>query len=246
MTEKLSSDDLERRFLDLQENLKTVRGRIAEAAARSGRKPEDVTLLAATKTVPVEVINRGVALGIDHIGENRVQEMLGKYESYDLSRCTLHFIGHLQKNKIKYLVGRVSMIESVDQEKLAQEISRLSEKRHLVTDLLIEVNIGEEESKSGVLPRELSGLIERIAPLPGIRIRGLMAIPPAGAPEAETRNYFCRMHQYFVDIKSKKIDNVSMDLLSMGMSADYPLAIQEGANLVRVGTALFGPRNYQK
>ena len=245
MTEKLSSD-LARRFLDLEENLKVVRGRAAEAAVRSGRKPEDITLLAATKTVPAEVINHGIALGIDHIGENRVQELMGKYEAYDLSHCALHFIGHLQKNKIKYLVGRVSMIESVDGEKLAGEISRLSEKQHLVTDILIEVNIGNEENKSGVRPRDLSGLIEQIAPLPGIRVRGLMAIPPADVPEETTRNYFYQMRQYFVDIKTKKIDNVAMDLLSMGMSADYSLAIEEGANLVRVGTALFGQRNYQK
>ena len=245
MTEKLSSE-LDRRFADVEENLKTVRGRMAEAAVRSGRKPEDITLLAATKTVPAEVINHGVSLGIDRIGENRVQELMEKYDAYDLSRCELHFIGHLQQNKIKYLVGRVSMIQSVDQEKAAKEISRLSGKRNLVTDILVEVNIGREENKSGVLPEELDGLIERIAPLPGIRVRGLMAIPPAGAPEAETRNYFCRMNQSFIDIKSKKIDNVPMDILSMGMSADYAEAILEGANLVRVGTALFGPRNYQK
>ena len=243
MTEKLSSDFGER-FLDVEENLKVVRGKIAEAAAASGRAPEDVTLLAATKTVPAEVINRGISLGIDHIGENRVQELMEKYDSYDLSRCELHFIGHLQTNKIKYLVGRVSMIESVDSEKAAKEISRLSEKLHLVTDILVEVNIGWEENKSGVLPQNLAELVERIAPLPGVRLRGLMAIPPAGAPEAETMNYFLKMNQYFVDIKRKKLDNVAMDTLSMGMSADYPLAIRAGATLVRVGTALFGPRNY--
>lgn len=243
MTEKLSSEFGER-FLDVEENLKAVREKMAEAAVASGRTPEDVTLLAATKTVPVQVVNRGIALGIAHIGENRVQELMEKYDSYDRSRCELHFIGHLQTNKIKYLVGRVSMIESVDQEKAAKEISRLSEKLHLVTDILVEVNIGQEESKSGVLPQDLTGLIERIAPLPGIRVRGLMAIPPAGAPEAETMNYFLKMNQYFVDIKRKKLDNVPMDTLSMGMSADYPLAIRAGATLVRVGTALFGPRKY--
>lgn len=245
MTEKLSSDFGER-FLDVEENLKVVREKMAEAAVASGRAPENVTLLAATKTVPPEVINRGIELGLDHIGENKVQELLDKYEAYDLSRCELQFIGHLQTNKVKYLVGSVSMIQSVDSEKLAAEISRLSGKQGLVTDILIEVNIGREANKSGVLPQDLMGLIERIAPLPGIRVRGLMAIPPAGAPEAETMNYFFRMNQYFVDIKSKKLDNVAMDTLSMGMSADYPLAIRAGATLVRVGTALFGPRNYQK
>jgi pyridoxal phosphate enzyme (YggS family) len=232
--------------LDVEENLKVVRGRIDEAAVKSGRAPEDITLLAATKTVPVEVINRGIALGIDHIGENRVQELRDKYDSYDLSGCELQFIGHLQTNKVKYLVGRVSMIQSVDQLKVAEEISRLSEKQNLVTDILIEVNIGQEPNKSGVLPQNLYELIESAAALPGIRIRGLMAIPPAGAPERETMNYFSRMNQYFIDIKSKKIDNVTMDFLSMGMSADYFQAILSGANLVRVGTALFGPRNYNR
>ncbi|MCI1964897.1 MAG: YggS family pyridoxal phosphate-dependent enzyme [Oscillospiraceae bacterium] len=243
MTEKLSSE-LEQRFLDVEENLKVVRGRIEEAAVQSGKSPKEITLLAATKTVPVEVINRGIALGIDHIGENRVQELRDKYTSYDLSNCELHFIGHLQTNKVKYLVGQVSMIQSVDQMKLAKEISRLSEKKNLSTDILIEVNIGQEANKSGVLPQNLYELVDAAAALPGIRIRGLMAIPPAGAPEKETMNYFSQMHQYFIDIKSKKIDNVSMDFLSMGMSADYYQAILAGANLVRVGSALFGPRNY--
>lgn len=245
MTEKLSSE-LEQRFLDVEENLKAVRGGIAEAAVKSGRTPEDIILLAATKTVPAEVINHGIALGIDHIGENRVQELCDKYDSYDLSNCELQFIGHLQTNKIKYLVGRVSMIQSVDQMKLAKEISRLSEKQKLVTDILIEVNIGQEPNKSGVLPQNLYELVESVSSLSGLRVRGLMAIPPAGAPERETMNYFSRMNQYFIDIKSKKIDNVSMDFLSMGMSADYFQAILAGANLVRVGTSLFGPRNYKR
>ncbi|WP_411677516.1 YggS family pyridoxal phosphate-dependent enzyme [Caproicibacter sp.] len=245
MTEKLSSD-LEQRFLDVEENLKTVRGRIAEAAVKSGRTPQDITLLAATKTVSAQIINHGIELGIDHIGENRVQELEDKLDSYDLSNCELQFIGHLQTNKVKYLIGRVSMIQSVDQEKLAKEISRLSEKQNLTTDILIEVNIGHEPNKSGVLPQNLYELIETVSLLPGVRIRGLMAIPPAGASEKETMNYFLQMNQYFVDIKSKKIDNVAMDFLSMGMSADYPQAILAGANLVRVGTALFGPRNYNR
>ncbi len=245
MTEKLSSE-LKQRFLDVEENLKVVREEVAEAAVKSGRVPEDITLLAATKTVPVEVINHGIALGIDHIGENKVQELCDKFDSYDLSKCELQFIGHLQTNKVKYLVGRVSMIQSVDQEKLAKEISRLSVKRNLTTDLLIEVNIGHESNKSGVLPENLYELTHTIASFPGLRIRGLMAIPPAGAPKQETMNYFLQMHQYFIDIKSKKIDNVSMDFLSMGMSADYSQAILAGANMVRVGTALFGPRNYNK
>lgn len=245
MTEKLSSE-FEQRFLDVEENLKVIRENIAEAAAKSGRRAEDITLLAATKTVPVEVINYSIALGVDHIGENKVQELTEKYDAYRLEKCELHFIGHLQANKVKYLVGRVAMIQSVDSEKLAKEISRLSEKKNISTDILIEVNIGKEENKSGVLPESLPELIEKISVMPSLRIRGLMAIPPAGAPEAETMNYFLKMNEYFVDTRSKKLDNVTMDYLSMGMSGDYAQSISAGANLVRVGTALYGPRNYNK
>ena len=244
MTEK-SLSEREERFRDVEENYREIREKIAEAARKSGRAPENITLLAATKTVAPELINHAVSLGLDHIGENKVQELTDKYDAYDLAHCELQFIGRLQTNKVKYLIGRVSMIQSVDSEKLASEISRLSVKSGLVTDVLIEVNIGEEENKSGVLPEALEELLKKIAPLPGIRVRGLMAIPPAGAPERETMNYFLRMNQYFVDIMAKKLDNVAMDYLSMGMSSDYSLAIQAGANLVRVGTALFGPRNYQ-
>lgn len=245
MTEKLSSE-FEQRFLDVEENLKVIRERMAQAAVKSGRRPEEITLLAATKTVPVEVINHSIELGVDHIGENKVQELNEKYDAYHLNQCELHFIGHLQVNKVKYLIGRVAMIQSVDSEKLAKEISRLSEKKNLLTDILIEVNIGREENKSGVMPENLPELLQKVSALPSIRVRGLMAIPPAGASETETMNYFLRMNQYFVDTKSKKIDNVAMDYLSMGMSADYAQAIQAGANLVRVGTALYGPRVYNK
>ncbi len=246
MTEKLSNEELENRFRDVEENWKVIREKIAEAAVKSGRRPEDITFLAATKTVPAEVINHSIALGVGNIGENRVQEMMDKYDSYDLAHCKLHFIGHLQANKVKYLVGRVSLIQSVDSDKLAAEISRLGVKKDLTTDILLEVNIGREENKSGVLPELLPDLIGRVSRLPAVRVRGLMAIPPAGAPEAETMDYFLRMNQYFIDTKGEKIDNVSMDYLSMGMSADYAQAILAGANLVRVGTALYGPRNYNK
>lgn len=239
--EKLSND-FEQRFSDVEENFRLIKNNIAEAAVESGRRPEDITLLAATKTVPVEVINHSIELGITCIGENKVQELSSKYEKYDLTDCDLQFIGHLQTNKVKYLIGRVSMIQSVDSEKLAGEISRLSVKQNLTTDILIEVNIGKEPNKSGVLPEDLYGLLEKTAALPSVHVRGLMAIPPANAGYDETNKYFLKMNQYFIDIGRKKIDNISMDYLSMGMSADYAEAIKAGANMVRIGTALYGPR----
>lgn len=243
MTEK-SSNEFAGRFLDLEENYKEIRFRMEEAALRSGRRPEEVELLAATKTVPVEVINRGIELGIGHIGENKVQELLQKYDRY--GKTDVQFIGALQTNKVKHLIGRVSMIESVGSVKLAGEISRLAEKQGGVMDILIEVNIGREENKSGVFPEQLMELLMETALFPGVRVRGLMAIPPFDASKEETRAFFSKMAQYFVDIKSKRIDNVTMDYLSMGMSGDYEDAILCGANLVRLGTALFGPRLYKK
>ena len=242
MTEKLSND-FSQRFQSLEENLKIIRQRMEEAAVKSGRDPGDITLLAATKTVPAEVVNRGIELGIGHIGENRVQELLDKYDA--LLPCDRQFIGHLQTNKVKYLIGRVSMIQSVDSVHLAKEISRLSAAHGTVTGVLIEVNIGGEENKSGVLPQDLDELLLKVAALPGVRVRGLMAIPPICEKHEETMRYFSNMYKYFIDIKGKKIDNVTMDCLSMGMSADYAEAILCGANMVRVGSALFGARIYK-
>lgn len=229
----------------MEENLKVIRENIAEAALKAGKQEQDIILLAATKTVPVEVINHGIRLGIDYIGENKVQELLSKYDELELARCDCQFIGHLQTNKVRQLIGKVSMIQSVGSLKLAQEISRLSAGRGLSTDILVEVNIGREENKSGVLPEGLVELLEQISSLPAIQVRGLMAIPPVSENISDTMRYFTNMSQYFVDIKAKKIDNVTMDYLSMGMSADYAPAIEAGANMVRVGSALFGARIYK-
>ncbi|MDD3261730.1 MAG: YggS family pyridoxal phosphate-dependent enzyme, partial [Oscillospiraceae bacterium] len=244
--ESLSEEKLQQRFHDVEENLKIIEENITAAAERSGRSRKDITLLAATKTVPVEVINHGIEAGIRYIGENRVQELTEKYDRYRKDLAEVQFIGHLQKNKIKYLIGKVSLIQSIDSEKLAAEVSRLSVKAGLTTNILIEVNIGREENKSGVLPESIEQLLLKIAQMPNIKVCGLMAIPPAKAERKETFAYFTQMHQYFVDISSKKIDNVCMQLLSMGMSADYELAIEAGANMVRVGSALFGARDYSK
>lgn len=244
MMEKLSNE-YEQRFLDLEENLKVIRNNIGEAAIKLGRDPHDITLLAATKTVPVPVINKGIELGIGCIGENKVQELCEKYNELDLTHCDCQFIGHLQKNKVKNLIGKVTMIQSVDSEKIAKEISRLSSSQNIVTDILIEVNIGAEENKSGVLPQNLDELISNIYKLPSIKIRGLMAIPPICENNSEIINYFLNMYKYFVDIKGEKIDNINMDYLSMGMSGDYVQAILAGANMVRIGSALFGARIYK-
>ncbi len=244
MTEKLLPDhpkDLEY----VKRNYEEVTGRIALAAGRSGRKAEDITLLAATKTVAPEVINYAVSLGLRYIGENKVQELLSKYDEYDLTACELHMIGHLQTNKVRQIVGKVSMIQSVDSLKLAGEISRQSVKNGVTTDILLEVNIGREENKSGVFAEALPELLEQTAALENIRVRGLMTVPPICDKKTEVLKYFDRMNKLFIDISAKTLDNVSMDFLSMGMSDDYEEAILSGANMVRVGSRLFGARIYR-
>lgn len=226
------------------ENYTRILESIAEAAVKSGRKPEEITLLAATKTVPLEVVNHAIGRGLSCVGENRVQELLEKYDALDKSRCDVQFIGRLQTNKVKYLLGKVSCIQSVDSLKLAKEISRLCVREKSSMNILVEVNIGREESKGGVLPEELLEFVDQVRALDGIRIRGLMAIPPECDNKAHLCEYFSDIRQYFVDIAAKRMDNVFMDCLSMGMSSDFPQAIQCGSTMVRVGSALFGKRNY--
>ena len=234
----------ERSFRDVEYNYKLINEQIAEAAEQSGRKREDIVFLAATKTVDAQTINHAISLGLDHIGENRVQELLSKYESYDLSHCSLQFIGHLQTNKVRQIVDKVDLIQSVDSLKLATEISNQSIKRGKVTDILVEVNIGREENKSGVFAENLEELLAQIAQLEGISVKGLMTIPPFCNDKHTISKYFYNMHKLFIDISEKKLDNVCMDILSMGMSSDFKEAILEGANMVRIGSALFGARNY--
>ena len=234
----------EKALSTIKENYEQIVARIAEAAIKSGRTPEDITFLAATKTVDPEFINYAISLGLKFIGENKVQELLSKYDAYDLQNSTLHFIGHLQTNKVRQIVGKVKMIQSVDSYKLANEISKQSIKNNLVTDILVEVNIGNEENKSGVKPEELESLLREISGLEGISVKGLMAIPPICENEQKIRGYFANMRNLFLDISEKKIDNIRREILSMGMSGDYYEAILEGANLVRIGSSLFGARNY--
>ena len=236
MTEKL--------LRDVEYNYNYINERIAEAAEKSGRSRKDITFLAATKTVDAEVINYAVSLGLDHIGENRVQELLSKYDDYDLEHCSLQFIGHLQSNKVRQIVDKVDLIQSVDSFKLAKEISAQSLKRGRTTDILVEVNIGREDNKSGVYEENLEELLCQISELPSISVKGLMTIPPICDNKHKISYYFNNMHKLFLDISQKKLDNISMTILSMGMSADYYEAILAGANMVRVGSALFGARNY--
>ena len=242
MQERSSTADS--RMTAIEENLKQIRANIAAAAERAGRKSSDIRLMAVTKTVPAQYINHAIALGIDCIGENRVQEFLSKEPELALDGVEKHIIGHLQTNKVKYIVGKVDMIESVDSVRLAKEISDRSEKLKIVTDILVEVNVGAEESKSGILKEEAEALISEIADFPGISVCGLMTIPPFDADEEKTRHYFKEIYKLFIDIREKNKDNsnVKMRYLSMGMSGDYETAIEEGANIVRIGSALFGAR----
>ena len=225
------------------DNYKRVKDNIAEAAIKAGRRPEDVRLMCVTKTVESEYINPVLDCGADLIGENRVQEFLGKKDSLHLDGVEKHLIGHLQTNKVKQIVGEVDMIQSVDSIKLAKEISRVSKNKGITSDVLVEVNIGLEESKSGTTLDELNELISEISELECIRVKGLMTIPPI-CDENEVKKYFSLMYKTFIDLKAKNSDNISMEILSMGMSGDYEAAVAEGSNIVRVGSAIFGARKY--
>lgn len=242
MTEKFTVD--EKRLQAVGDNYKAIKTRVEEAAVKAGRNPGDVRLMAVTKTVESVYINRVLDLGADLIGENRVQEYLGKKEELHLDGVEKHLIGHLQTNKVKQIVGEVDMIESVDSVKLAKEISKVSSNKGIVTDVLVEVNVGREESKSGVYMEQLEQLLAEIAQMNGIKVRGLMTIPPICDSEKEVSEYFSTMYQSFIDIRDKKLDNIDMDILSMGMSGDFEAAVANGSNIVRVGSAIFGERKY--
>lgn len=243
MTEKSLITD-EERMRQFDENYADIKARINAACEKAGRDPSEVILLAATKTVPASVINHALSSGLSYIGENRVQELLSKKDEL-LPLGHRHFIGHLQTNKVKDIINEVEMIESVDSVHLAAEISRQAVKNGKTVDILIEINIGGEESKSGISPDELYETVDKIAVLPGIRVKGLMAIPPICENNEQISEYFEKMHKLFIDIRDKKADNVDILYLSMGMSGDFEEAILHGANIVRVGTALFGQRIYR-
>lgn len=242
MEKFLNDDELRSRCVDFDQNYARILQRLQRAAEKSGRRLSEITLLAATKTVPAPVINHAIAAGVTHIGENRVQEYLSKYEELALDGVSRHFIGHLQTNKVRAIADKADMIESVDSVHLAAAIGRECRRLNKTMDILVEVNIGGEENKSGVAPADLEETVRQIAQIEGVCIRGLMAIPPICDTSAEIRHYFRQMWELFIDIGAKKIDNSHMVYLSMGMSGDFDTAVEEGANLVRIGTALFGRR----
>ena len=229
--------------MSLAERIALVNEKIAAAARQAGREPSEVTLVAATKGQTSDTIRQAIAAGVTICGENRVQEMTAHLDDDAYAGAALHFIGHLQTNKVRQVVGRVELIESVGSEHLLEAIKAQAAKLELVQDILLEVNIGGEASKSGISPEELSALAAQAVGSPHVRLRGLMAIPPVSPEPGANRPFFAAMRQLFVDIKGKMAHNQDdMDCLSMGMSGDYADAIAEGSTLVRVGTALFGPR----
>ena len=227
--------------MSIAENVAAVRARIEAAAQGRG-----VLLVGASKMNDAGRVREAVAAGVDACGENRVQELVEKNAQGAYTGRPLHFIGHLQKNKIKYLVGVADLIESVDSAELLTLIDRRAEKLDVVQDVLLEVNIGREEAKSGLAPEDVVKTVEFAVPLAHVRVRGLMAIPPAADSPDKTRPYFAAMRELFIDIAEKKYDNTPMDFLSMGMSGDFEAAIAEGANMVRVGSAIFGARDYSR
>lgn len=227
----------------IKENIEDVKMHIDNAVNKGKRNADDVTLIAVSKTKPVIMLKEAYDAGMRDFGENKVQEIMEKYDKLP-SDIRWHMIGHLQTNKVKYIADKIYMIHSVDSLKLAEEISKQAVKAGRVIPILIEVNIADEESKFGVAPFDAEALIRSIAPLPGVSVKGLMTVAPYTDDPEDNRTYFRALKQLSVDITSKNIDNITMGVLSMGMTGDYEVAIEEGASYVRVGTGIFGARNY--
>ncbi len=227
----------------LAENLQNVENRIQAACARANRERSEVTLIAVSKTKPVSMLNEVYAEGIRCFGENKVQELTEKYDKLPRD-VKWHMIGHLQRNKVKYIIDKATLIHSVDSVRLAETIEQEAAKKDVIVPILVEVNVAEEDSKFGLKVNEVLGIIEEISRFPHIRIKGLMTIAPYVENPEENRPVFARLRKLSVDIAEKNIDNVSVEILSMGMTNDYEVAIEEGATMVRVGTGIFGERNY--
>lgn len=227
----------------LYENYEKVVENVKNACARSGRDFQDVTIIAVSKTKPLSDVEELLAHGVTEFGENKVQEMVDKYEHVS-KPVNWHLIGHLQTNKVKYIVDKACLIHSVDSVHLAKEIEKEAAKKDVIAKVLIEVNIAQEESKFGIREDEVYSLIDAVKDMPHVHVMGLMTIAPFVENPEENRIYFRKMHQLLLDIKSKCIDNIDMNVLSMGMTNDYEIAVEEGATMIRVGTAIFGARNY--
>lgn len=225
----------------ISENLKLIKANVKKACERSGRCPDDITLIAVTKTKPIEMLQAAYDAGSRDFGENRVQEILAK-EPLLSGDIRWHMIGHLQKNKVRQVIDKVGMIHSVDTVELAEQIEKEAAKRNLKIDILLEVNVAKEDSKTGFYAEETLDAVTEIAGYSHVCIRGLMTIAPFVENSEENRDIFKKLYQLCVDIKSKNIDNVSMDVLSMGMTGDYEIAVEEGATMIRVGTGIFGTR----
>lgn len=230
----------------IADNVRRIREEMARAEAAAGRPEGSVKLLAATKMNDASRVREAIAAGVDICGENRVQEMQEKLPLGAYTGAPLHFIGHLQKNKAKFLVGTVDLIQSVDSEALLAVIDRLAGQRGVRQDILLEINIGGELAKSGIQPEAADEFSEKMSKFPNLCLRGFMAIPPISVGIEGNSRYFAKMYQLYVDIKAKKYDNTSIDCLSMGMSDDFADAIKEGTTLIRVGTRIFGSRQYVK
>lgn len=228
----------------IAENLRHIEKNILSSCQKAGRNPDEVTLIAVSKTKPVSSLMEAYRCGCRHFGENKVQELVSKYEQLP-KNIKWHMIGHLQRNKVKYVVDKAYLIHGVDSLKLAEEISKESMKRNITAHILIEVNMAKEETKFGVPEAEAEALVKEISLLPSIQIEGLMIIAPYVENPEKNRQYFVGLRQLSVDIKEKNIDNVNMNALSMGMTGDYTVAVEEGATYVRVGTGIFGERHYE-
>jgi len=227
----------------LKDQLQEVEKRIQAACDRAGRKREEVTLIAVSKTKPVETLQEAYDLGVRIFGENKVQELTAKYEALPKD-IHWHMIGHLQTNKVKYIIDKAELIHSVDSLKLAETIEKEAAKHDLIADILVEVNVAEEESKFGMKMEEVIPFVEKVSAFPHVRVRGLMTIAPFVEDPEENRSIFADLHKLYIDIKKKNHDNDTVSVLSMGMTNDYEVAIEEGATMVRVGTGIFGVRNY--
>lgn len=230
--------------MSIEENVRRIRQEIAQAALAAGRDPAQIQLCAATKMNDAQAVRRAIAAGVDCCGENRVQELVAKQTENAYAGVPVHFIGHLQTNKVRQVVGQVDLIQSVDSARLLQAINNEAQRRGIVQNVLLEVNIGGESSKSGFLADEILPFMENIAQYPNVCVMGLMAIPPISQKKGDNVKFFQKISDLCVDIRGKKYDNVKVDCLSMGMSGDFADAIACGSTMVRIGTAIFGARNY--